>query len=80
MAIQEVFSYKALDFFLFLQYSSDLKPDMARYEEEKALMGDDFYADLGTAAILPGRLKDSEEAKSRLVASVNAQIEKVKCL
>ena len=53
---------------------------MARYEEEKALMGDDFYADLGTAAILPGRLKDSEEAKSRLVASVNAQIEKVKSL
>ena len=50
---------------------------MARYEEEKAAMGDDFYADLGTAAILPGRLKDSEEAKSRLVASVNAQIEKV---
>ena len=51
---------------------------MARYEEEKAMMGEDFYADIGTAAVLPGRLKDSEEAKSRLVAAVNEQIAKRK--
>ena len=61
-----------------LYYFSELKPDFARYEEEKLAMGDDFYADIGTAAVLPGRLKDSEEAKSRLVASIKTQIEKVK--
>lgn len=51
---------------------------MERYALEKEAMGDDFYADIGTAAVLPGRLKDSDEAKSRLVASVNAQIAKRK--
>ena len=33
-------------------------PDWERYEREKAEMGDDFYANSGTAAILPGRLKE----------------------
>ena len=40
---------------------------MEKYEQEKQEYGDDFYAGLSTASILPGRLKDSEEAKSRLV-------------
>ena len=34
-------------------------PDWERYEREKAEMGDDFYANSGTAAILPGRLKET---------------------
>merc|ERR1712131_136952 len=51
-------------------------PDWERYEREKAEMGDDFYANSGTAAILPGRLKDSELAKSRLTADINKQIER----
>jgi len=56
--------------------TKDVKPDWERYQKEREEMGDDFYANSGTAAILPGRLKDSEMAKSRLVADVNKQIEK----
>jgi len=43
---------------------------MEKYEEEKQEYGDDFYAGLSTASILPGRIKDSDEAKSRLVNCV----------
>jgi len=56
----------------------DFKIDMEKYEEEKQEYGDDFYAGLSTASILPGRIKDSEEAKSRLVNVVKAQIDKRK--
>ena len=34
-----------------------VQPDWERYAQEKAEMGEDFYADSGTAAILPGRIK-----------------------
>ena len=38
-------------------HKKEVKPDWERYEQEKAEMGEDFYATSGTAAILPGRLK-----------------------
>jgi hypothetical protein len=46
---------------------------MEKYEEEKQEYGDDFYAGLSTASILPGRIKDSDEAKSRLVNCVKVR-------
>ena len=39
--------------------TKDVKPDWERYAQEKAEMGDDFYANSGAAAILPGRIKVS---------------------